>query len=312
MSSRCTRVRPRPTNPPRRSSLPAGLRLAVIAIALASGCRPAPKAPASNAPGGTISGVGFSGPAAVLHDADMDRYYVGSANGAPDAADDNGFISIVSPERDSVVALKWIDGAAPEVNLSAPRGMAAVGQFLYVTDLATIRRFNRRSGAPEGEIPVPGAVSLDGMDASGDGTLYFTDSGDSTRAGAVYRLALDGRLDTLARGPELGHPTGIAVAGDTVWVVSREGEMYRVAGGKRLDVVRLPSAGLEGLVVFGGDAFVSTAEGRAVLRGKLGGPFAPLLAEADAPGGIGHDLWRNRILVPLYGKNQLRVVRLAF
>src|SRR6185436_14207337 len=111
------------------------------------------------------------------------------------------------------------------------------------------------------------------MDAAADGTLYFTDSGDSTRAGAIYRLAMDGNLDTLARNSELGHPTGIAVMGDSVWVVSREGEMYRLEAGKRLDVVKLPSAGLEGLVVFQGDAFVSTSEGRALLRGKIGGPF---------------------------------------
>jgi hypothetical protein len=258
-----------------------------------------------------VGGVGFAGPAAVLHDPDFDRYYLSNTNGLPGAADDNGFISLLSAAGDTI-ALKWIDGASKKVSLSAPRGMAVVGPSLYVTDITTIRRFDRRTGAAQGEIPIPGAVSLDDIDDGADGMLYFTDRGDSTRAGAVYRLSQDGRLDTLARGPELGHPTGIAVTGDSIWVVSREGEMYRLAGGKRLDVVRLPSAGLEGLAIFGGDAFVSTSEGRAVLRGKIGGPFTPLLTDVDAPADLGYDLWRSRILVPLFRTNELRIARLVF
>lgn len=258
-----------------------------------------------------MSGVGFAGPTAVLHDPDFDRYYVSSVNGLPEADDDNGFISLLSSSGDTI-ALKWIDGSSADVSLSAPRGMTFAGPYLYVADISTIRRFERRSGAPHGETPIPGAVALNDIDAADDETLYFTDSGDSTRAGAVYRLSQDSKLDTLARGPELGHPTGIAVTGDSVWVVSRAGELYRLAGGKRVDVVKLPSAGLEGLVVFAGDAFVSTSEGRSILRGKLGGPFSPLLSDVDAPANLGHDLWRNRILVPLSGSNEVRIVRLAF
>lgn len=247
----------------------------------------------------------------MLHDPDLDRYYVSNGNGPPEAADDNGFISILSSAGDTI-ALKWIDGAAKEVSLAAPKGMAVVGPYLYVADLTTIRRFDRQSGAPHGEVPIPGAVSLDDMDSTPDGTLYFTDSGDSSKTGAVYRLSQDGTLDTLARGPGLGHPTGIAVSGDSVWVVSREGEMYRVAGGQPVDIVKLPSGGLEGLVVFQGDAFVSSTEGRSVLRGKLGAPFTALVTDLDAPADLGHDLWRNRILVPLSRTNEVRIVRLAF
>jgi hypothetical protein len=258
-----------------------------------------------------VVGVGFAGPAAVLHDPDLDRYYVSNVNGLPEAADDNGFISILSAAGDTI-ALKWIDGASKDVNLSAPKGMALVGPFLYVADISTIRRFDRRSGAPQGETPIPGARSLDDLESAADGTLYFTDSGDSAKAGAVYRMSPDGKLDTLASGPELGHPTGIAMSGDSVWVVSREGDLYRVSGGGRLGVVRLPSAGLEGLVVFGGDAFIASSEGRSVLRGKTGGPFTPLVTDVDAPGDLGHDLWRNRVLVPLFRSNELRIVRLAF
>ena len=229
MSSRCTRVSP-PKNQPHLSNLPstpfggalARIVFLAVALGLAVACRRAPKGAAgdsASAPSG-VSGVGLAGPTAVLHDPDFDRYYVSNSNGVPGAADDNGFISILSPAGDTI-ALKWIDGASREVSLSSPRGMAVVGPYLYVADLTTIRRFDRRSGAPLGEVPIAGARSLDDMKSAADGTLYFTDTGDSVTTGAVYRLSQDGKLDTLARGPELGHPTGVAVSTDGVWVVSR-------------------------------------------------------------------------------------------
>ncbi|HEU5217691.1 MAG TPA: hypothetical protein VFU23_03485 [Gemmatimonadales bacterium] len=258
-----------------------------------------------------VRDAGFAALSAVIHDPDLERYLIANVNGAPGVADGNGYISMLSPAG-TVLQLKWIDGASADVNLSSPAGMAVAGEYFFVADISTIRRFDRRDGTPKGEIPIPGAVALDGMCTSLDGSLYFTDSGDSAHAGAIYRLGQDSKLDTLARGPDLGHPTGIAVTGDSVYVVSREGEMYRVAGGKRLDVVKLPGAGLEGLVIFAGDAFVSSADGRALFRGKFGGPFAALLENVESPGGIGHDIWRNRILVPLFRSNELRILRLAF
>jgi hypothetical protein len=284
-----------------------------VLLGLAAACRraPAPAATDSAPAPLTLGGVGFAGPASVLHDADTDRYYVANSNGLPGASDDNGFISLVSTAGDTL-ALKWIDGSSKDVTLNAPRGMAVAGPFLYVADIASLRRFDRRTGAPQGDVPIRGAVSLQDIDVGGDGSLYFTDAGDSASAGAVYRLSPDAKLDTLATGPDLGHPTGIAVTGDSVWVVSGAGEMYRVAGGTKVDVVKLPSAGLEGLVIFVGDAFVSTSEGRAVLRGKIGGPFSPLLTNVDTPGSIGHDLWRNRILVPVYRNNEVQIVRLVY
>jgi hypothetical protein len=121
----------------------------------------------------------------------FDRYYV---------ANDKGFISILSSAGDTV-SLKWIDGASKDVNLSAPQGNGfgrAIPLRRRPHDHPPVRPPERRS---TGRNPDSGAVALDGMDAAADGTLYFTDSGDSTRAGAIYRLAMDGNLDTLARWP---------------------------------------------------------------------------------------------------------------
>ena len=267
-----------------------------------------------------VRNVGFATPESVLHDPLTDTYLVSNINGSPLEADDNGFISQLTADGE-VTNLKWIDGASDSVTLHAPKGMTVVGSFLYVADLTTIRRFDRRTGEPRGEFPIPGASFLNDVAATPDGSVYFTDSGLRAGAGgfepsgtdAVYRLSPDGQLDTLARGDSLGRPNGIALAGDTVWVVSfGSGELYRVVNGGRADIQKLPRGSLDGLVIVVGDLFISSWEGESVFRGRPGGPFAEAIKGIKAPADIGHDMWRNRILIPLFNENEVRFVPLAF
>lgn len=300
-------------------------RLGLAALAVAS-CSPreggrsndSAGSPVFASPPIAVRNVGFMTPESVLHDPLTDRYLVSNINGNPLEADDNGFISLLADDG-QVLALKWIDGASDSVTLHAPRGLAVVGDYIYVADLTVLRRFDRRTGAPRGALPIPGATFLNDVTSTNDGSVYFTDSG--LRAGpagvepsgtdAVYRLTPEGALDTLARGEELGRPNGIAVTGDTVWVVSfGSGELYRVANGGRADVVRLAKGSLDGLVIAFGEMFVSSWEGESVFRGKPG-TFAEMLRGLKAPADIGHDLWRNRLLIPLFNDNEIRIVPLA-
>jgi len=265
-----------------------------------------------------VSGVGFATPESVLHDAEQDVYFVSNINGSPLDADDNGFISVVSAAGDTL-ALKWIDGASPSVVLNAPKGMAVAGPYLFVADITALRRFDRRSGQALGEIPVPGATFLNDVVAAEDGTIYFTDSGLKAGAGglepsgtdAVYRINPDGVMDTLAMGRDLGNPNGVAASGDSVWVVSGSGEMYRIVNGKKAGTRKLPNGSLDGLVVFGGEAFMSSWDAKGIYRGKIDGPSRLMLGNLEAPADIGHDLWRNRLLIPLFNANELRIVPLA-
>jgi hypothetical protein len=266
-----------------------------------------------------VRNVDFASPTSVAHDPLTDVYLVSSIRGAPLAAHDSGFISVVSAEG-RVLALKWIDGAADSVTLNAPRGIAAAGDFLFVTDIDRVRRFDRRTGGPRGEVEVKGATWLSGMSARDDGSVYFTDAGlrpgangpEPSGTDAVYRLEAGGRLDTLARGASLGRPAAVAVSGDSVWVVaSGSGELFRVANGGKADVVKLPKSGLDGLVVVNGDAFVSSRDGRSILRGPLGGPFTEILTGIGIPAGLGHDLWRHRLLFAAPADHEIQIVPLT-
>ncbi len=298
---------------------PIALWFSVLVLACGRGETP-PAAPASEPI--VVRDAGFATPESVMHDPLRDLYFVANINGSPLAEDDNGFISAVSAEGE-VLELKWIDGASDSVTLNAPKGIAVTQGYLYVTDITTIRRFDRRTGAPRGEVPIPGATFLNDITATEDGAVYFTDSGLKAGAGglepsgtdAVYRLRPDGTLDTLARGEALGRPNGIAVVGDTIWVVSfGSGELYRVENGAKAGAVKLPRGSLDGLVVYNGDAFISSWDGESVWRGPVAGGaggFREAITGLAAPADIGHDLWRNRLLIPLFNDNQVRFVPLA-
>ncbi|MGH2359627.1 MAG: SMP-30/gluconolactonase/LRE family protein, partial [bacterium] len=157
-----------------------------------------------------ITGIGLQTPESVLYDAAADVYLVANINGNPTATDDNGFISRIAPSG-RVLSLRWIDGRRGNVTLNAPKGMAIVGNTLYVADITAVRMFDRRTGRQRGSIAIAGSTFLNDVSAGPDGAVYVTDSGlnpDFSPNGtdAVYRIAKNGKVTAVARGTSLKGP----------------------------------------------------------------------------------------------------------
>ena len=290
-----------------------------IALGLGlAACAPAPEAEPIDRPI-TVAQVGFATPESVLHDPEADVYLVSNINGAPLAADNNGFISRVSPTGE-VLALKWIEGGVAGVSLDAPKGMALVGDTLYLSDITRIRMFHRVSGQPLGELAVEGATFLNDVAAGPDGSVYFTDSGLQvgeeglvpSGSAAVYRLR-GGVVTALVRGDPLQVPNGLVLQGDNLWMVGFGGnELARVADGTREDIVSLPAGSLDGVeFTVDGGVLISSWEGQAVYYGPVGGPFTTVVSQVEAPADIGYDAARHRVLVPLFNANEVRILPLA-
>ncbi|HET7712264.1 MAG TPA: hypothetical protein VFL80_10085, partial [Thermoanaerobaculia bacterium] len=134
------------------------LVLALGVLMLFAGCQkteetPAVDTAATTAPTDTAPpppteiSEGLSTPESVLYDAEQDVYFISNINGSPVEADDNGYISRVNAETLQVEA-KWIDAAKADVKLGAPKGLAIVGDELWVTDITQIAKFDRKTGAP--------------------------------------------------------------------------------------------------------------------------------------------------------------------
>ncbi len=249
---------------------------------------------------------GLQTPESVLYDSDQDVYFISNINGQPLAVDDNGYISRVNPDT-LQGDMKWIDGAKPDITLNAPKGMAIVGDTLYVADISVVRKFNRKTGKPEGEVAIPGSTFLN--DAVSDGTaVYVSDSGLKAGAGgnleptgtdAIWKIT-GAKAEKIASGKDLKRPNGVEWTNGKLWVVSfGTNELYQLDKGKKTNVTTLPKGSLDGLVHLSDGSFlVSSWDGKAVYRGKPGGVFTAVVENVNAPADIGYDTKRSRLLIP--------------
>ena len=272
-------------------------------------------APAKQAAAVTFA-EGLATPESVLYDAENDVYLVSNINGSPLAKDNNGYIAVLSPEG-KAAATRLIEGGKNKVTLNAPKGMAISKGVLYVTDIDAVRMFDRKTGAPKGELAVAGATFLNDVALSADGnTIYFSDSGlkqgakdfEPSGADAIYAIK-DGKLTTVLKDKNLGRPNGLLASGDTLFVAGfGNNELWALdlKTGKKGAVTALPKGGLDGVVLLpGGELLVSSWEGSAVYRGKPGGEFKPFLSDLSAPADLGYDSRRSRVLVPRFNDHRV-------
>lgn len=270
----------------------------------------------------------FSTPESCYYDAVHDVYLVSNIQGAPLAKDNNGYILKVSPVDGT--RSEWISGGQTGVTLHAPKGMAISGDVLWVADIDTLRKFDRNSGAPLGDVEIPGATFLNDVSAGPDGNIYCTDSGLNDEFGptgtdAIWRVTMSGKVTAVAKGVELGQPNGLSAQKGGIFVVSwRDGSFYEVDyRGVRTDLGKAPQKKLDGLVrveleTTAADGsktktptwFTTSWEGRTVYRFGLTGGGAAMPLRLEQPADLGYDSLRNCLVIPLFGENRIHVERL--
>ncbi len=279
---------------------PAGAVLLIVLIAACGGDaeREAEPEMAMDTLTGPLSVEGFSTPESALHDPAADVYLVANINGEPTGKDDDGFISRVRPDG-TVAELRWIDGAAGDFELNAPKGMAIHGDTLFVTDIDVVRAFHRVSGEALEVRPIPDAQFMNDLAVGPDGTLYATD----TNANTVYRFDAGGEPVVHVAGEPLQNPNGVAALGDDILLVYWGGGAAVVDGTSR-EVRELPAPDgerLDGVVPLpDGSYLVSSWDRQAVLRVGMDGTVTEILGDVESPADIGYDSLRDRVLVPLF------------
>lgn len=281
-----------------------GLLVAVGCGVMAAACAPADP-------------PGYDTPESVLHDTVSDLYLVSNIHGKPLEKDNNGYIARVRPDLAGMQRY-WIQGGRDGVTLHAPKGMALHGDTLWVTDIDVVRRFDRRTGKPLGEIAIPGATFLNDCAAAGDGTIYCSDSGldanfAPTGTDAIWRIAPGEAPAALIRGEALGQPNGIVARATGVYVVSwRDGTFYQVdAKGRRTDLGKAATAQLDGLVRVEGAGYLATSwAGRCVYRFAVTGECEALPTQLAQPADLGYDAVRKQLLVPLFGDDAIERIAL--
>jgi hypothetical protein len=306
----CGGSRPPPA-PPVTSKAPAPAESAPAA--------PVPTAlPFAPQPPLLVRGVGFKQPSCVLHDAALDVYLVSNVNGEPGARDGNGFISRVGPEGE-LLELSWIQGGAAGVALDAPRGLAIIGDKLYVADIDTVRVFERTTGRPTGKVSLPPAAFVSDVAASPAGdVLYVTERGlakspkSKKKAVAPALYAFENGAEkarVVVSGPALGEPAALAADDAGVWLAAAGGGLQRVLrDGTSEATLEIGEKDLTGVArTRSGGLLVASRAASAVLLGKPEGSFEPFATELSAPGDIGYDERRGKLLVPLAAEDAVYV-----
>ena len=167
----------------------------------------------STAPGRTATVSGFKTPESVRYDSVGDVFYVSNINGSPVAKDNNGFISRMKPDG-SIDSLQLIAGGRDGVTLNAPKGLALVGDTLWVADIDAVRAFNVKTGAVVATIDFTPfkALFLNDICVGGDGALYVTDSGIKPSGTSMAHVAGADRIFRI----DAAHHATIALATDSL------------------------------------------------------------------------------------------------
>jgi len=257
---------------------------------------------------------GFQTPESVTWDSTLDVYFVSNINGSPIAKDGNGYISVVDPAgtlRDSAFIK----------HLNAPKGMAVVGDTLWVSDIDVVRAYNTQTGAPVATVQVPGAVFLNDVAAAPDGSIYITDT--AIRFGAsgvehvgtdqIFRIAPDHKVSVALKNDSVGRPNGItwdAANQRFIVVPFGTGKLWAWKPGETAITALGTGPGqFDGVELAKGAIWVSSWADSSVYRYE-NGEGSNLIKGVPSPADIGYDAKRNRVLIPIFTENRVEIWQL--
>jgi hypothetical protein len=237
------------------------------------------------------------------------EYFISSVNGESEAADNNGFITKLDANG-KILNLKFIHGGTAGVTLHAPKGMALIGQTLYVADLDHLRAFDITNGKPIAAIALPAGkvsrhTSLTDVTYDGASALYCSDQ----HANRIYRVELPShKASIFVEDPALAGPTGLAIhpkSGRLIAVSWEKGKIFEISQDGTIS--ELFSNGffssrftnLRG-VDFDrwGNMYVSDFTMGKVWRMTWDKRFQVIAEYLPSPGDLGIDRTNNLILVP--------------
>lgn len=256
---------------------------------------------------------GFYGPEAARYDPEQDAWFVSNMLGPGSAHDGKGYI--VRLEGSSVgTASMWAISGKNGVHLDAPKGIAFQGDTLWTADIDVLRGFNKRTGAPVGEIDFRpyGAVLLNDLAVGPGGTIYVTDTGiQMTDIGVLYVggekifVVSPGRkVSVLTEGTQLKRPNGV------VW--DPASKQWTVVGFDPFDSpLYIPGTGsakpnilahgkgrFDGLQSLGDGRFLVSGWSDSALMVIGNGEKVRIVRDLTSPAAIGLDMKRHLVAIP--------------
>jgi hypothetical protein len=265
--------------------------------------------------------VAFATPESVKYDEALDGYFVANINGNPSAKDNNGFIAFISAENEDSSRV-LVQGGRGGARLNAPKGMAIVGDTLWVADIDAVRGFDKRTGRAVASVEFGrmGAKFLNDIAVGPDGALYITDTGINFDAqGGMSHPGPDRIFKVMRRTPSIAVTFDSAIGPNGIaWDQSANRLVVASFAGKTLmswapgDSAK-PTDLVSGVGQF--DGLERLSDGRWLVSSWAdssiyvvptgGGAPTKLVGNVNSPADIGVDTKRNRVLIPLFMENRV-------
>ena len=267
--------------------------------------------------------IGMKTPESVRYDGTQDLWFVSNINGNPSQKDGNGFIVRLTADGAAMDSTPFIQGGKKGVTLNAPKGMAIVGETLWVADIDAVRAFNTKTGAPISTVDIKGSTFLNDVVAGPDGSVYITDTGvrfddkgQMTHPGPDRIVQVVGhQFKAVASFAGQPGPNGIA------YDVTAQRFLINAFGSKTVFAWKPGQAAPDsaGIGAGGGDGLEFLTDGRAAytswadssLSVFANGTSTTLMKGLPSPADIGYDAKRQRIAVPLFNDGKVVFVSLA-
>lgn len=156
---------------------------------------------------------GFETPESALYDPGNDRIIVSNIAGfGPDTGMD-GYLSLVSTDGE-LIEQKWVAG------LMDPKGMAILGDHLYVADAIGLHEISLADGSLIQTIALEGAQFPNDVTVDDNGNIYVSDMFGE----AIFKVA-DGVAENWLTDPALTLPNGLLADGGNLVVGSMGANM---------------------------------------------------------------------------------------
>jgi len=149
---------------------------------------------------------GFDMPESVVYDPIGKQLIVSNIDGHPMATNRQGYLSRVSLDG-KIIEQKWITG------MNAPKGMAIVGNTLFIADLKEIHRVDLEKQTLEESILIEDSIFLNDITSDSAGNVYISDFMDHK----IYRLH-NGKTTIWLEDELISHPNGLLVDEGTLYV----------------------------------------------------------------------------------------------
>ncbi len=269
--------------------------------------------------------TGFQTPESVKWDASSGYWFVSNINGQAPAKDGNGFISRLTKDG-AVDSLHFITGGKNGVTLNGPKGLAIIGDTLFVADIDVIRAFNKTTGAPihSWDVSKQGAKFLNDVAVTPNGDVYISDTqiafnadGSTSHTGTdrIFMISHDRKSANIAiQSDSLGRPNGLAWdAKNNRFIVLAFGTNAIHAwtpGSKTVTTIATGPGQFDGAEITSDGRILVSSWADSSVSAINGNTMTHVVTGVEAPADIGLDPTRGLLAVPLFNKGQVELWQL--